>query len=354
MRKWMRRAVLLLCVLLLPGLASATETREGAWGQINQELVRPRDWQRMVETSNFALGERMEVGKSGDQPLYQAAYGTYPSIDGSTVALPMAMEFARQHLPLSEADLSGFVFLSTTHAAYEHLIGRKANGSPMIASAFASMDPAHPVDLVIATEPSDEELALAQERGVTLIQKPVCYDAFVFITHADNPVDSVTVEQIQKIYKGEITNWNQVGGPDSAIRAFQREANSGSQTAMENLVMRGEPLSAAIANEIVGGMEGLVRRVGTYENDATSLGYTYRYYIDTLYKDEGVKMLRIDGVAPDDANIRSGAYPFSTHYYGVIRAGEEQAVGGKFLEWMLGEVGQRCIRQAGYISMMEL
>lgn len=353
MRKWTRTAALLLCCMLLPGLASATEIGEGAWGQINQELVRPENWQRMVENSNFALGERTEVGITGGQPLYQVEYGTYPSIDGSTVSLPMAIEFARQHLPLSEADLVGFVFLSTTHAAYEHLIERKANGSPMIVSALASMDPAHPVDLVIATEPSDEELALAQEHGVTLVQKPVCYDAFVFITHADNPVDSLTVEQIQKIYKGEITNWNQVGGPDNAIRAFQREANSGSQTAMENLVMRGEPLSAAISNEIVGGMEGLVRRVGTYENDATSLGYTYRYYIDTLYKDEGIKMLRIDGVAPDDGNIRSGAYPFSTHYYGVIRGGEEQAAGGLFLDWMLSEEGQRCIRQAGYIPMME-
>ena len=55
----------------------------------------------------------------------------------------------------------------------------------------------------------------------------------MFITHKDNPIDSLTIEQIQSIYSGKITNWNQVGGEDLEIKAYQREGNSGSQTAME-------------------------------------------------------------------------------------------------------------------------
>ncbi len=350
-------AALGVCILLgvSTGLTGDAEAAQGgSWAHINQTLTRPEGWQRFVQQSAFALGEQTEVGELDGAQIYEVGFGGYPSIDGSTVSVPMVMEFARQHLPLIEEDLTGFVFLSTTHNAYEHLILRQPNGSALIASAFAAMDPQQPVDLIIVTQPSDEELVLARENSVTLVQKPVCYDAFVFITHRDNPIESLTVEQIRQIYAGEITNWSQVGGPDAEIAAYQREANSGSQTAMEKLVMRGEPLTAAQPNYVTSGMAELVRRVGDYENRINSLGYTYRYYIDTLYKSDEIKTIAVDGVEPSDINLRNGAYPFATNYFGVIREGDEAKPGGLFLDWMLSEEGQRCIQQAGYIPMNEM
>ncbi len=349
MRKLAGLLVFMLCGMMLSGALGS-----GSWGQINQDLKRPENWRQIVGDSAFRLGDKTQIGSAGDQALYEMKFGTYPSIDGSTVSVPMVMEFARQHLYLPEEEVKGFAFLSTTHTAYEHLILRQPNGSAQLPSQSAAMDESHPVDVIIATEPSDEELALAAQNGVTLAKKPVCYDAFVFITHKDNPVEGLTVEQIQKIYTGEIANWRDVGGPDEAILAYQREKNSGSQTAMENLVMKGLPLDAAKPNLITGGMEGLVRRVGDYENGAGSIGYTYKFYIDTLYKSDDIKVLSVNGIAPVPENLRNGTYPFATSYYGVIRAGEERAAGGLFLDWMLGEEGQKCIAQAGYIPMMEL
>ena len=61
----------------------------------------------------------------------------------------------------------------------------------------------------------------------------------------------------------------------------------------------------------------------------------------------------IDGIPADEANIRLGSYPLSTHYYGVIRGEDEFSSGGLFLNWMLSEEGQRSIRQAGYIPYYE-
>ena len=207
------------------------------------------------------------------------------------------------------------------------------------------------VDIVIATEPSDEELALADNWGITLIKEPVCYDAFVFITHKDNPVDSLTVEQIKKIYTGEITNWKDVGGKNEKIRAFQREKNSGSQTAMENLVMGGADMIDPIEVKVIEGMGMLVDAVAEYENETASLGYTYRYYIDTLYKNDSIKTIAVDGISPTDENIRNESYPFTTNYYGVIRKGDEEKTGGKFLKWILSDEGQKCVAQAGYIAL---
>lgn len=357
--KYIRLAVCMaICLSLfaIPAMAQDGDSSPlsgGSYTQINQTLDKQDTWQQIVETSAFSLGEPEQMGEIDGNPIYSMPYGSYPSIDGSTVAVPMALEFARQHLALSEQDLPGFVFFTTTHSAYVNLIEKKANPAPMLPSMAAQMDGEHPVDLMIGTEPSDEELALAEQHGVTLVREPLCFDAFVFITHKDNPVDSLTVEQIQVIYGGKITNWKEVGGNDEAIVAYQRQKNSGSQTAMELLVMQGEPLVAALDNYVPSSMSGLVGRVGEYENGVMSIGYTYLYYIDELYRNEDVKVLEIDGIAPTPENLRADAYPFTTRYYGVIRQGDEEMAGGLFLEWMLSAEGQRTIAQAGYIPVME-
>ncbi|MCL1796574.1 MAG: substrate-binding domain-containing protein [Clostridia bacterium] len=349
MRKWVCMLVVAVYAALPPVAAQA-----GSWQQINQDLGRPDGWRRIVEHSEFEFGGRTSLGQINGQEVFSIAFGDYPNIDGSTVAVPMAMEFARQHAGLSDEDVQGFVFFSTTHGAYENLIHRRPGGLTMIASQFAQMDDAQPVDLVIATEPSDDELALAQEHGVVLVTEPVCYDAFVFIVHKDNPIENLSVAELRSIYSGEVKSWKNFGGLDEEIFAYQREPNSGSQTAMEKMVMEGRPMDGAQPIGIVSEMGELIRCIGAYEDRAHSLGYTYLYYIDTLYKSDDIKVLSIDGVAPTPENIRSGAYPFTTNYYGVIRAGDKNAAGGRFLHWMLSEEGQRCIAQAGYISMTEV
>ena len=97
----------------------------------------------------------------------------------------------------------------------------------------------------------------------------------------------------------------------------------------------------------------LVESVAEYKNDSASIGYSYKYYVDALYKNENIKILKIDGVSPDVKNLRTKSYPFTTCYYGVIRADDQTRTGGLFLDWMLSEEGQRCIKQAGYIPYAE-
>ena len=307
--------------------------------------IEPADgWRQIVQNSAFQLGGLSTESES-------RAYGTYPSIDGSTVAVPMAMEFARQHLGLSGDDLYGFVFFTTTHSAYLNLFNKRPNQASKLMSEQVVMDPNHPVELVICTEPSDDERATAAALGVELCEHAAALDAFVFITHADNPVNSLTVEQIQGIYSGIIKNWNEVGGNDASILPYQRPANSGSQTAMENLVMKGEPLEAALPNYVSSGMEGMVQAIGDYNNNASALGYTYLYYLNELIDRGSIKVLDVDGAAASAENIRSGAYPFSTAYYAVYRAEDEDATAGEFTRWILSGEGQACVQQAGYIPV---
>ncbi len=282
---------------------------EGSWGSINQEIARAEGWKDYVQETDFSLGE--STSYPGDESITVLDWGNYPSIDGSTVCVPMAMELARQHLDLPEKHLAGFVAFSTTHYAYERLVGREPNPTVTLVSRNAMLDDTHPVDLFLGTEPSDEEWAMARNAGVELVLVPVCYDAFVFLVNGENPVEGLTVQQIQDIYTADIQNWQDVGGEERIIVPYQRPKNSGSQTAMENLVMQGRVLVAE-NNFVSDGMGDLVSAIGDYDNGRASLGYSYLYYVDVLYKSGTVKVLAVDGVKPTAENLRSGAYPFTT------------------------------------------
>lgn len=325
----------------------------GSWGSINQSVKRGENWKQIVkDKSLFQLGELLPEEDWGDKsPVYDI--GSYPSLDGSTVCVPLAAEIARQFLGIKDEEVQDAVYFSTTHLAYEKLFNHYEIGfsCPWLGEA-ASVSA--PMDVFLGTEPSTEELEMAKSAGVELIQKPFCYDAFVFITNKENPVDSLTIEEIQSIYTGEIKNWKELGGKSSRIKPFQREANSGSQTAMENLVMKDKKmLDPKYIPEAVG-MGMLVDTVAEYDNSASALGYTYRYYIDNLYKNENIKVLAVNGVYPSDENIRSGAYPFTTNYYGVILKGTENQKAGKFLDWLQSEEGQRVVAEAGYIPLQKI
>ncbi|MDR2714666.1 MAG: substrate-binding domain-containing protein [Coriobacteriales bacterium] len=331
----------------------------GSWGQISEPVVRAENWQLFVHNSPFKLGEPFPYNSPYEEEEYMESksfvvnYGSYPSLDGSTVVVPMAAEFARQHLGFNDPDANDFASFSTTASAYRNLILKTPNNKTNIESKLILDHESHPVDLVIATEPSKRELKLAKERGVAMVTKPVCYDAFVFITHKDNPVDSLTLDEVRGIYSGKITNWKELGGEDKKILAYQREAGSGSQTGMVNLVMGDLPFADSETVKTVEGMSGLVKVVTTYKNEATSIGYTYKYYIDNLFKNDDLKVIAVESVAPTSENIRAQEYSLAVNYYGVIRGGEETAVGGRFLDWMLSEEGQRSIKQAGYIPLTD-
>ena len=349
-------SLIMMMVLILSALCAAPAAAEdagsvssGSWGQINQSLARGGDWQRFVtDTSDFQLGESTEL--EGTPGLAVGAWGTYPSMDGSTVCVPLAMELARQWLDLPEEDLNGFVNFSTTPYAYDRLFSRQPNPMVTIASRGVMMDDAHPVDIVLGTSPNADERADAGRLGAELVMVPVCYDAFVFLVNSENPVDGLTAEQIRGIYTGMIRNWDAVGGETGLISAYQRPHGSGSQTAMEELVMDGYPLTAE-QNYISDGMADLIAQVGNYDNGREAIGYSYLYYVDALYKSGSLKVLSVDGVAPTPENLRSGAYPYTVYYYAVYLKGNENAA--RFVDWLTSDEGQQCVKQAGYIALRD-
>lgn len=265
--------------------------------------------------------------KISTEPIFSKE--DYPVVDGSTATKPLAKAFEENFTGSEDVEIKH----SKTHEAYLNLVDGNA-------------------DLILVVEPSEDDKKYAKEHNVELQADKVVNEAFVFFVNADNPVESLTIEEIQKIFSGEITNWSEVGGNDEEILAYQRPVNSGSQTAMENLVMKGKKLKDAETENIAESMFDIVDIVSDYDNGINSIGYSYYYFANTMYLGENVKMLKVEGVAPNNSTIQAEKYPIMTAYYAVTRKNDVSENTSKLLEAILSPRGQKVVEDAGYVPVL--
>ena len=264
--------------------------------------------------------------KISTEPLYTDE--NYPKVDGSTATAPLAEAFEANFKGKKIDEVN--VEHSKTHKAYEKLINKE-------------------LDLILVTSPSEDEEKLAEKSNVELEVTKVVNEGFVFFLNKNNPVNSLTVEQIQKIYSGEITNWKEVGGNDEEIIAYQRPKNSGSQTGMLDLVMKDKKIKEAPKEDIAMSMSDIIDAVSNYDNKESAIGYSYYYYANTMYLSDEIKLLKVDGVEPNNDTIKNGEYPILTAYYIVNRKNDISSEAESLKENMLSTRGQKVAEEAGYV-----
>lgn len=206
--------------------------------------------------------------------------------------------------------------------------------------------------VILAAEPSSTVFADMQEANFAWEMETIAKEALVFVVNADNPVNSLTREQVQGIYSGAITNWKEVGGRDMPIEAFQRNSTSGSQVMMEKLVMDGKPMMEAPTTNIPTEMGELILAVKGYDNTANAIGYTVYYYAADMQMAQGLKILKIDDILPGEDSIQSGAYPYVNGYYCCIAGDSPENSSQRMLyNWLVSEAGQNLLRLEGYIPV---
>ena len=263
----------------------------------------------------------------------------FPKVDGATAMLPMIGEITKSVLGYSDEEAQAYLNENThgkTAKVYAGLINKET-------------------DLIFVSEPSDAILKSAKENNVEFEMYGIGLDGFVFLVNKENPVNSLTIEQIQKIYTGEITNWSEVGGNNSKIIAYQREANSGSQNLMEKMVMKGikmqEPKNT---NLRIDSMDGLVDGVSSYANSKDALGYSIYLYAKEQYVQDNVKFLAINGVEATDENIANRSYPLTKVVYAICRKDEpENSNARKLINWLKTKDGQKAVQAGGYVPLQD-
>ena len=206
--------------------------------------------------------------------------------------------------------------------------------------------------MLVVYEAPDYVKEELQEANVELEQKPIGVDALVFIVNEDNPVQSLTRQQLKDIYAGAITNWKDVGGKDQEIIAFQRRADSGSQTLFQKLLIQGGPLMEAPTELAPTAMGELVDSIAEYNNSANAIGFSVYYYIDQMYSKPGLRLLAVDGVTPSNETIADQSYPLCNEFYAaILQDSAADSPERRIYEWLSTDAGRSCIDCSGYVAV---
>ncbi len=209
------------------------------------------------------------------------------------------------------------------------------------------------VELVIAARSiSRDERVYASENNVTLIEKPIAKDALAFMVNPSNSVSNLSISQLQRIYTGEIVNWEEVGGNDEEIRAYVRNRNSGSQEKFETLVMDGLTIADFPEFQIGNTMMSPYYQL---EEDKQGIAYSPFYYYSVIVDNGSTKAIGINGVEMTKENVRNNTYPYTSEVFAAVRSDiDHNSKAYKLFEFLTTPEGQTVVNESGYVPLDDL
>ncbi len=184
--------------------------------------------------------------------------------------------------------------------------------------------------------------ALTAADGADLKGTIIAYDGIAVIVNNANGVTNLSKQQIIDIFSGKIMNWNQVGGSDSAIDVYQREASSGTRSAFNDLVMKptnvtDKALQATNTLNMIQSVKGNPKAIG---------------YCSFGELSSDVKALQINGVAPSVATIKDKTYAIQRPFLLVTRGEPTNPVVIEFIKYVTGADGQAEMTKNNLVSIL--
>ena len=195
----------------------------------------------------------------------------------------------------------------------------------------------------------DKEYKLAEDKGLDVKEFVVARDGIAVIVNPNNPVDSLSIEQIGKIYTGAYTNWSQVGGPDQPIQVLSRESSSGTYVFFQEHVLNKKDFTTSA--RLMPATSSIIQSTTA---DQWAIGYVGLGY--GVEAGNAVKMLGIkDGadspvVFPSEETVNSGEYSIARPlflYTKGVPTGEIKS----FLDFCLSKEGQKIVVETGYVAV---
>ena len=329
MRRWMSCLLIAAFSALLCGCNQQTDEISG---QSNTSSESTQSGVSDETSSEEAASDTLSSDETENSAQPLMSLEEYPTVDGSTATMPLMAAVLQKVCGIDAEQAESYVYASKTSQSWIAL----SNGDADLLLVYE------------APESTKEQLAQGPELEVTAIGR----DALVFIVNEQNPVESLTQDQLRDIYTGTVTNWAELGGNDQSIVAFQRDETSGSQTLFEKLLVGDRELTLTDPpTELRPGMMGaLVDGLASYNNEGNAIGYSVYYYISEMYAQPGLKLIGVDGVQPEYDTIADSSYPLCNEFYVAIRADEpEDSPTRQLYNWICSEEGKQTLIDAGYV-----
>jgi phosphate transport system substrate-binding protein len=185
---------------------------------------------------------------------------------------------------------------------------------------------------------------IARARGAAPVEHRVALDTLGIYTHRDNPITSLTLAQLKQIFRGQITSWKDVGGPDRGIILYSRENNSGTYAYFKEHVLEDEDFAPQAQT-----LPGTAAVINAVSRDVGAIGYGGIGFAG------GVKIVPVAGedgqpVEPTMENATGGRYPLARFLY-VYSIGEATGVARQYLDFVLSPAGQRIVEGVGFYPL---
>jgi phosphate transport system substrate-binding protein len=196
-----------------------------------------------------------------------------------------------------------------------------------------------------------KEIDQAWDKGVSPKPFVVAVDGLSIVVNEKNPVEQLTVAQVGAMYRGEIKNWQAVGGAKQAVSLYGRQSNSGTYVFMQEFVLGNKNYSTDMKE-----MNGNAQILEGILQDEGAVGYVYD---ENKQIRKGIKILKISreasgtGYMPTDkAAVDSGAYPIARPLY-MATNGKPKGAVAAFLQWIVGPEGQAIVEREGFFTVGE-
>ncbi len=179
-----------------------------------------------------------------------------------------------------------------------------------------------------------------EEKGMWSVE--IARDGLAVVVNPENPIQNLTLEQISDIYAAVVTDWSEVGGPNSKIHVITREEGSGTRSAFTELVM-GE--TEITPKAIVQDSNGAVRQL--VADDPNAIGF-----ISMGLVNENVKALQLGNISATRENVENGSYKLSRPFL-FVSSGEPTGLAKQFIDFTLSAEGQKILMNEGLIPSTE-
>ena len=201
-------------------------------------------------------------------------------------------------------------------------------------------------DLADASRPMKdrEEKQLLERRGVKAERFEVALDALAVYVPVSNDIETLTIPQLKKIFRGQTTNWKDVGGEDRPIVIYSRENNSGTYAYFKEHVLENEDFAPTAQT-----LPGTAAVINAVSKDPGGIGYGGIAYA------EGVRTVKVasaegEGIEPTMQNATSGKYPLS-RFLNIYSAGKPSGLAKDYLDFVLSAKGQEVVEGVGYYPL---
>lgn len=236
-----------------------------------------------------------------------------PNIEAASAFYPFSANLV-QNIYSENAYSSEVLKMVSTSQAYSDIIDGK-------------------IDIIIATEPSDEQKEMIKDSNVELEYKAIYLEPLVIFVNKKNSIENLSIEQIQEIYYGSKPRWNEFSVNLNDINTYQLEKNNGSQTCFESIVKNNK---IGKNHYEVNTMPKIIDNVAL---DKNGIGYAFYSYYSKMYKNNKTKIINVN-----DKEIEESDYPLLFEVYLIYRTDNSNENISKIVNWLETNEGKEFIK----------